>query len=371
MNLDGAENAKAEVFLRAFKYSEIVSPLSDEDDQPIFVASPGTEAHHDIIMARRNKTFDPKEQIAVGIVKSNDRSQSDGDLKLGIFIQRRRLIHHPVVEAAMRIAGNEARVIVTGPVRRQAPANTGHCRPLRMGASVGHHRVTAGTIGCFGVSRNGGGIGILSNNHVLANTNRGVRGDIVLQPGRLDGGPRRGSVNQVATLHEYVPIDFTPDAANLVDCAFALLSEGIGCDGCTMDVLSTSPRAWTIGEPEDLIFDDVPVQKVGRTTGFTEGTVEAVGVNNVKVQMIGGPRPKYALFNQQVAVAGISETFSKGGDSGSLICSRDGRPVALLFAGTKTGGRHGRGITYANPIQTVLNSLEIDIYTGGEGADHG
>ncbi|GJE41620.1 hypothetical protein [Methylobacterium soli] len=365
MNLDGAENAKAEVFLKAFKYSEIASSLSDEEDQPVFVASPGTEAHDDIVQARRKRKFDPKELIAVGIVKPKDQDRPTDGLKLGIFIQRRRLIHHPVVEAAKRIAGDEARVIVTGPVRRQAPANTGHCRPLRMGASVGHHRVTVGTIGCFGVSRDGSGVGILSNNHVLAHTNKGLRGDLVLQPGRVDCGPRRGTLNQVATLHEYVPIDFAPGASNLVDCAFALLSEGIACDGCTMDVLSTSPKAWAIGEPEELIFDDVPVQKVGRTTGFTEGTVEAIGVNNVKVQMIGGPRPRYALFNQQVAVAGIHETFSKGGDSGSLICTRDGRPVALLFAGTKTGGRHGRGITYANPIHTVLDSLEIDIYAGG------
>lgn len=335
------------------------------------MASPGTEAHDDIVRARHNRRFDPKELIAVGILKQNDQDRPADGLKLGIFIQRRRLIHHPVVEAARRIAGDEARIIVTGPVRRQAPANIGHCRPLRMGASVSHHRVTAGTIGCFGVSRNGGGIGILSNNHVLANTNRAVPGDIVLQPGRVDGGPRRGALNQVATLHEYIPIDFTPGAPNLVDCAFALLSEGIVCDACTMDVLSQSPKAWMIGEPDELIFDDVPVQKVGRTTGFTEGTVEAIGVNNVKVQMIGGPRPKYALFNQQVAVAGVSETFSKGGDSGSLICTQDGRPVALLFAGTKTGGRHGRGITYANPIRTVLNALAIDIYTGGEGVEHG
>lgn len=56
-----------------------------------------------------------------------------------------------------------------------------------MGESVGHVRVTAGTIGCFGIDQDGS-VGILSNNHVLAATNAGRSADVILQPGRLDGG---------------------------------------------------------------------------------------------------------------------------------------------------------------------------------------
>jgi hypothetical protein len=43
--------------------------------------------------------------------------------------------------------------------------------------------------------------------------------------------------------------------------------------------------------------------------------------------------------------------FSQGGDSGSLIMDMDGRPVALLFAGSDV-------ITLANPIGLVMDSLK-------------
>jgi hypothetical protein len=41
-------------------------------------------------------------------------------------------------------------------------------RPLKIGVSVGHVDVTAGTLGCFVREPEGEGTFILSNNHVLA-----------------------------------------------------------------------------------------------------------------------------------------------------------------------------------------------------------
>jgi hypothetical protein len=35
--------------------------------------------------------------------------------------------------------------------------------------------------------------------------------------------------------------------------------------------------------------------------------------------------------------------------------------VALLFAGSDQGGANGQGLTYANPIQTVLDSLSLEL----------
>ena len=50
-----------------------------------------------------------------------------------------------------------------------------------------------------------------------------------------------------------------------------------------------------------------------------------------------------------------------GGDSGSLIVTDNEarNPVALLFAGSNQGGSNGRGLTYANPIDAVLNNLSV------------
>jgi hypothetical protein len=64
---------------------------------------------------------------------------------------------------------------------RQAPA----------GVSVGHVRITAGTIGCFVTGRSAprsNRMLMLSNNHVLANVNSAAAGDVIIQPGPVDGG---------------------------------------------------------------------------------------------------------------------------------------------------------------------------------------
>jgi len=68
-------------------------------------------------------------------------------------------------------------------------------------------------------------------------------------------------------------------------------------------------------------------------------------------------------FDNQIEIEGAAnEAFSAGGDSGSLIIEADTcLAIALLFAGGDTGGSNGKGLTYANPIQTVLDTLKIDL----------
>jgi hypothetical protein len=97
-----------------------------------------------------------------------------------------------------------------------------HIRPAPGGWSVGHFAVTAGTIGtCVYDILPGGsahppqaGLGmptnfyILSNNHVLANSNGGRIGDPILQPGSADTGLFPG--DQIAILSRFVPIQFNP-----------------------------------------------------------------------------------------------------------------------------------------------------------------
>jgi len=63
---------------------------------------------------------------------------------------------------------------------------------------------------------------ILSNNHLLANTNAGKPGDLILQPGRFDGGLFPS--DSVATLERFEPIVLTQFAGpgyNLLDAAVA------------------------------------------------------------------------------------------------------------------------------------------------------
>src|SRR5439155_18744113 len=77
---------------------------------------------------------------------------------------------------------------------------TARRRPCPGGYSIGHPRVTAGTLG--GVVRRGKTWGyVLSNNHVLAATNSGTAGDPIYQPGVADGG---GTADTIAYLEQWV-----------------------------------------------------------------------------------------------------------------------------------------------------------------------
>jgi len=55
------------------------------------------------------------------------------------------------------------------------------------------------------------------------------------------------------------------------------------------------------------------------------------------------------------------DPFSRGGDSGSLVVADGGLAFGLLFAGSDTGGSNGLGLTYANPIQTVLDAFDAEL----------
>src|SRR3546814_20460298 len=87
-------------------------------------------------------------------------------------------------------------------------------RLARSGISIGHAAITAGTLGGLVRDRETGAVAILSNNHVLANSNQGTAGDAILQPGPADGGTDPG--DRIATLARFVEIDFTADGENQI-----------------------------------------------------------------------------------------------------------------------------------------------------------
>ena len=97
------------------------------------------------------------------------------------------------------------------------------------------------------------------------------------------------------------------------------------------------------------------VKKYGRTTGQTNGRVDAI---NATVDV--GYDSGTALYTGQVIIkASGGGSFSAGGDSGSLIVTATGNnPVALLFAGNNT-------ITVGNPIGEVLAEFNVTFTCGG------
>jgi hypothetical protein len=223
-------------------------------------------------------------------------------------------------------------------------------RPAPGGVSVGHVDITAGTLGSRAIGLTAPWNNrhlILSNNHVLANSNAGRVNDSIIQPGRADGGRHPG--DQIAVLGRWVPISFG-GAANIVDAAFGWAwHERIR--GGQYYLSGGSAAFYTTGAAPLAASLGMIVGKSGRTTGLTQGRVTQIGVS-VNVNFGGG---RVALFRNQIAIQSVnSSPFSAGGDSGSLIWhwAAGVRPVGLLFAG-------GGGTTFANPIGNVLAALNI------------
>lgn len=230
-------------------------------------------------------------------------------------------------------------------------------RPAKGGYSVGHYQITAGTIGTSvydilpggKVSPPVHGTGIpskyyiLSNNHVLANSNAANIGDPILQPGPYDGGTN--PADRIAALSRFIPITFQPPVPlqqhnNLVDAAVA---EGQFSDLNREIYWIGNVRGW---RRKMRVNVGLYVKKTGRTTNLSIGRIVAINAT-VDVNYGGG---NVARFKDQF----VTTNISAGGDSGSLVTTLDNVAVGLLFAGSST-------VTVANHIENVRSLLRVEV----------
>jgi hypothetical protein len=280
------------------------------------------------------------------------------DFRIAVRCQRPELMKSKEVEEITKKANGEVDLRYVGPItKRAAPWEQQRHRPLKIGISVGHYAVTAGTLGCFVRKCGGSDTLILSNNHVLANENKGKIGDTILQPGAYDDG--KDPADKVAELAGMVRLKKTQP--NAVDAAVAALSKDVDCAPRTIHGLGA-----LAGQGPAFLDTGAEVAKLGRTTGLTRGRVTAFELDNVVVQFGPPLRPYLLQFDGQFEVEGLeNDAFSRGGDSGSLIVVAGTRlAVGLLFAGTDSGGTNGQGVTFANPIGAVLDALKATLWTG-------
>jgi hypothetical protein len=276
-----------------------------------------------------------------------------------------QLSRQDLVPAA--VDGTPTDVVQTGVIRAlQAP--TDRFRPAPGGVSVGHVSITAGTLGCW-VIKNGQKV-ILSNNHVLANSNDAEIGDAILQPGPFDGGsfPQ----DHIANLTQFVPIAFQGEPS---ECQFANAVISVFNLGCRMIDSNTRYKVTKIQAEEnrvdaaiatplnaadvkDEIINIGPIQgtvqgelgmavkKSGRTTGFSTGEIQQVDVT-ANVQYGAG---QIAVFTDQL----LAGAMSQGGDSGSAVLDDNNRLTGLLFAGSDT-------TTIINRIENVFSALGVSL----------
>lgn len=217
-----------------------------------------------------------------------------------------------------RSASRASRVICGS---RVASANHNlRYRPLCGGIAVYNPRVDE--LGTLGVVWAGvGAQWVLSCYHVLCARHGGtpVDGDPVFQP--IDDTPQ--SVARVNAMRS--------DAG--LDCAAARLTPGI--QAVESEILGigelAAPRPPVVG---------IRVMKSGAETGVTEGLISAVVGDRITIDVPPSFPGDYEL--------------TRGGDSGALWVTRDGRaPVALHVAGNDTGKERAFGISFLAVLATL------------------
>lgn len=335
---------------------ELASTLATARDPVPRVFASARRAGRTSPLAKRLDEMHTRRPESVAVALGVAQGRSRRDYRLGARVQLTGTAARRVADDLIIAAQGEADVRIVPRVRKRAPPTPAWFRrkrrPLEAGVSVGHYRITAGTLGFVVEDRDA--LYMLSNNHVLANVNDAEPGDPCIQPGTLDLRGRWGSQHLVGVLDRFVPISFK--RSNVVDCAIAELLPDIEFYAGWTEALPGVVRG-----VREVTFDDLgrPVTKAGRTTGVRAGTITQVNVDRLRVDM-GDDDVRVALFSDQLEVEGTGRAFSAGGDSGSLIVGTDGFARALLFAGGEEEGT-GRDLTYANQLTTVLQKLGVEL----------
>lgn len=342
--------------------------MSWEPSSLLDQARQAKSAHKANILAKPNV-------VGMGVGYRVTRGQVSDELSIVVLV-RRKIPSQGLSEQALvpqEVSGIRTDVIEVGDLRPLS-ANTQRWRPSPAGVSVGHYKVTAGTLGCVVRDRSTGKRMILSNNHVLANVNEARPGDPILQPGVADGG--QVEQDTLAHLERFCPLDFgTAPATCDIARSYAALGNALARLAGShhhIQAFQSNPKAENqvdaaLARPVDdqVLLDEImeigtvtgtapaelgmAVRKSGRTTSFTTGEITVLDAT-VKVNY-GYGAELTASFEGQI----VGSPMSQGGDSGSLVVVSDAPlAVGLLFAGSDQA-------TIFNPIQVVMEKLDIEI----------
>jgi hypothetical protein len=226
-----------------------------------------------------------------------------------------------------------------------------------------------GTLGALVSDRNSD-LFILSNNHVLAESDQARPGDSIVQPALVDLNCNPQAGRTIGSLRYVVPLQSTQSN---VDAALAAATPAVDASGAILQLGPSingvlSPAAPAAGTGESLsagILNQLRVVKSGRTTGLTCSTVNTVDLT-VQVDYYydcAESRPYYTkTYVNQIGMPGAS--FADSGDSGALVLdASNAQPVGLFFASGADDSNHGFSV--ANPIQDVLSELDQTSHTDG------
>jgi len=313
-----------------------------------------------ILHQNRRQLLRKPNVVGCGVGWKQRQGRSTGEQALCVYVEQKVPPSQLGAQAIIprQVGPVPTDVIEVGRMRTLA-LRTHRLRPAPGGVSIGHYRVTAGTLGAVVKDRKTSEWLVLSNNHVLANgtdgrDGRAQVGDPILQPGPHDGGDLER--DRFGSLARFIPLrrpprrtpwwrwllgggpgDAPPQEANRVDAALAKPD----------DPADLSPEIMGVGRLQGVARAEpgLQVMKSGRTTALTSGEVQAVHVTMVVYLSDAEP----VWFEEQI----LTTPMVEGGDSGALLLS-DRRAVGLLFAGSDRA-------SLANPIGAVLDGLGVDL----------
>ncbi|MBV7417890.1 S1 family peptidase [Comamonas sp. CMM03] len=231
--------------------------------------------------------------------------------------------------------------------------------------SVGNNR-EAGTLGCLVKDANGDLFG-LSNNHVSGACSYAPIGLPVMAPGILDVTPGNPYPFTIGVHHTNLPMLFgDPSGVDHTQNSDAALIR------ITAPQLISSMQRGSYDTPTSVanLTTGMKVEKVGRTTGHTHGTImgEIVGVIpvNYVAQQYGFSGPAY--FENVFVAYGIGDVFSDGGDSGSLVTHVDANgkrhAVGIVFAGSTDSSAAGGKRSLILPLRSILTRFNVELVSG-------
>ena len=208
--------------------------------------------------------------------------------------------------------------------------------------------VFVGTLGVMVTDRVTGAHMALTNFHVAAVDTGWAVGNTMTQPSLVDGGAC--PAGDFGTLTR-------AQLTDQVDGAVISINAGKATE-CS--ILQIGDVAGTVAPTQG------PIRKRGRTTELTYGTVIST---DVTLSLDYGDGIGTRTLRHQIRIEADpahNVSFGKGGDSGSVIVDDQRRVMGLYFAGNRATATVPEGkFGYANPIQVVLDTLNVDMCTAG------
>lgn len=228
------------------------------------------------------------------------------------------------------------------------------------------NEASAGTLGAL-VRDAAGVIYGLSNNHVTGGCNHSGVGLPILAPGVADVAPN-GVFPFTIGFHERVlpyvlGTSGNVDISNNTDAAVFRIHNADWVSSFQGDTFDTPA---VVADP----IEGMRVAKVGRTTGYTEGTIVGRQLRpiNMKANSQRNGFEAFIWFPNVFVVHGDPLEFSAAGDSGSLVVSlnADGTKsaVGLIFCGGPDSLAPGGATSMIVPLSPILQRLQVTLVSG-------